>query len=694
MRTSHKRINDLIRDEKSKLTDEQIFASSSYAAYLTDIAEVASQRYKRKLKVKTDWNENPGADVAFTDNKVIYINCGNRLTAQYPTRELKSLSLIGFVGHEIGHILYTDFTSLGVFMQAVDNGTMYPSKPTDLEDEEVQNMEEYLEVISEKDEKKNMIIKYVLHSIANILEDVYIEERLCHDFPGKFKTAIRLNNVKLTEDSPSITYQVDNEVPNIAILINTILQYARIGDFNNDGGYKGELTDVFYDCMSLIDEVIGQTDARCRYDSANRILLKMWKYVKEWIEQIENDPSMTPQMLKEMLDSINKDNGGTGSAAGSALPSGTGTPVKGKYEADLSSKRAEISETQQILEEEGARIKLTKTNDIDEGDSGGIEYNKNYTGSGYENAVSDMNRLMNAVAEDRAMSIYNEELEDELQSESDNIRYGNAHSGIRIRVNRMASVPDTMRQSYAKVSPPLIAISKRLQRQIMQKLKSESEGSRMNGLYMGRRLNARALASNDGKVFYNKKLPSEETKLALAVLVDESGSMSCNDRETSARAASIVLYDFCQALNIPLAMYGHTEEEDVELYAYTEFDHPDKNDKFRIMDMSARSGNRDGAALRFVAERLSKRPEETKLLIIISDGQPAGYGYYGTEAEADLRGIKHEYKNKGVTMFAAAIGADKANIERIYKEGFLDITDLNKLPMNLTKLVLRYLKRM
>ena len=45
-------------------------------------------------------------------------------------------------------------------------------------------------------------------------------------------------------------------------------------------------------------------------------------------------------------------------------------------------------------------------------------------------------------------------------------------------------------------------------------------------------------------------------------------------------------------------------------------------------------------------------------------------------------------------MFAAAIGADKANIERIYKEGFLDITDLNKLPMNLTKLVLRYLKRM
>ena len=303
-----------------------------------------------------------------------------------------------------------------------------------------------------------------------------------------------------------------------------------------------------------------------------------------------------------------------------------------------------------------------------------------------------MERLLSAVAKERATSIYNEELEKELQAESNNIRYGNAHKGVKIRIRRMSNVPDTMRQKYVRVSPPLIAISKRLQRQIMQKLKSESEGSRMNGLYMGRRINARALAANDGKIFYNKKLPSEEAKLAVAVLVDESGSMSSNDRETSARAASIVLYDFCQALQIPMALYGHTEYSDVELYAYAEFDNPDKNDRFRIMDMSARCGNRDGAALRFVAERLSKRPEETKLLIVISDGQPAGNGYGGTAAEADLRGIKHEYKNKGVTMFAAAIGADKANIERIYQEGFLDITDLNKLPMNLTKLVLKYLK--
>ena len=111
-----------------------------------------------------------------------------------------------------------------------------------------------------------------------------------------------------------------------------------------------------------------------------------------------------------------------------------------------------------------------------------------------------------------------------------------------------------------------------------------------------------------------------------------------------------------------------------------------------MMDIAARGGNRDGAALRFVAERLLKRDEQIRLLILVSDGQPAATGYYGTDAEADLRGIKREYQNKGITMFAAAIGDDKPNIERIYGDGFLDVTDITKLPTNLTSLISRYIK--
>ena len=178
----------------------------------------------------------------------------------------------------------------------------------------------------------------------------------------------------------------------------------------------------------------------------------------------------------------------------------------------------------------------------------------------------------------------------------------------------------------------------------------------------------------------------------MALLVDESGSMSSASRITMAQQAAIILYDFCKSLQIPVTIYGHTEESAVELYSYAEFDSLDNQDCYRLMDMCARGCNRDGAALRFVADHLAGRPEEVKILILISDGQPNGHGYSGTEAEADLRAIKQEYQNKGIILFAAAIGSDKERIKRIYQDGFLDITDLNRLPKLLPALISQYIQ--
>ena len=60
--------------------------------------------------------------------------------------------------------------------------------------------------------------------------------------------------------------------------------------------------------------------------------------------------------------------------------------------------------------------------------------------------------------------------------------------------------------------------------------------------------------------------------------------------------------------------------------------------------------------------------------------------------EYGLRGIKHEYQRKGIIFVAAAIGDDKENIERIYGDSFLDITDLNQLPTKLTAVVKRHIR--
>ena len=130
----------------------------------------------------------------------------------------------------------------------------------------------------------------------------------------------------------------------------------------------------------------------------------------------------------------------------------------------------------------------------------------------------------------------------------------------------------------------------------------------------------------------------------------------------------------------------------MELYSYAEYEGYDNDDKYRMMDIGARSSNRDGAALRFVAEQLAGRPQEVKMLILVSDGQPADSGYSGSAAEEDLRGIKQEYRRKGILFVAAAIGDDKQNIERIYGDSFLDISDLNQLPVKLTSVVRRHVR--
>jgi len=693
MRTSHLALQRRIENERLKLTDEEVFASGPYSAYLTDMAEAATKRYKRRTRVRCFWNEEQNAGVACTDNRTISVNAANFLTQSFPTRQLRSDSLVGINGHEIGHILFTDFTMLQLYVNTLKAGRMYPAEPSDLTTREQIHLAEIKEIFKEKPEVEMAVIKIAAMEITNILEDVYVEARMCDAYPGVYRSGILLNNLRLPELTPSVTVQVKRGDHEYAIVVNLLIQYCKSGDVNNLHGYSGPYLNALYDCIPLIDESVYDDDGKARYIAANAILVKLWPYVKALIEKTKKDLADGKLTLDELLGRLKEELDkqivkGSGEHDGDSVP----VPFKGKFKHDPTKNGEVKEEIQNVVDFETGRIELEKTDSIDEGDDGGIEYNNDYTGAGYDSSAEDITRILNQVAEDKTYLLLDEELSDELQEEATRIRYGNAHHGIHVTVNRMSMVDQRLISAYQKIAPTLLLLSKRMQKQVLQALKDSREGGKLNGLLMGKRLSARSLVRDDGRYFYNNRLPDDTPKLAVGLLVDESGSMSCCDRVTNARAAALVIHDFCISLGIPVTVYGHSEWSDVELYAYAEFDSIDGKDKYRLMDISSRGGNRDGAALRFVAERLMKRNEQIRLLILISDGQPAADGYYGTEAEADLRGIKREYQNKGITLFTAAIGDDKPNIERIYGDGYLDVTDITKLPTNLTNLVSRYIK--
>lgn len=358
-----------------------------------------------------------------------------------------------------------------------------------------------------------------------------------------------------------------------------------------------------------------------------------------------------------------------------------------------SSDNQQPSNCQTVSDTEQGRLPQRQTDTLSVPEGGTTEHDDTYRGTGYANAASDIARILEAVAEDAVHTSLEKERKRELNELAQSISYGNIHNGVNMTVHRISEVEPELRDEYDEVADDLLHISRQLQKSVTQKLEDSRRGGKQTSLLMGRRLDAHAIARLDGRVFCKNALPNEAPALSVGLLLDESGSMCSCDRATYARATAIILYDFCRALDIPIMVYGHsTSSGRVDLYSYAEFDAIDRDDRYRLMDISSRGSNRDGAALRYVAEQLAKRTEDVKILMLVSDGQPADSGYYGTAAEEDLRGVKQEYQRKGILFVAAAIGADKDNIERIYGDSFLDITDLNKLPVKLAGIIKRYIR--
>ena len=146
MRTSHLALQRRIENERLKLTDEEVFASGPYSAYLTDMAEASTKRYRRRTQVRCYWDTDENAAIAFTNNRTISVNAANFLTQSFPTRRLRSDSLVGMNAHEIGHILFTDFNMLQLYLSTLHSGRMYPAEPSDLSTREEIHLAEIKEI--------------------------------------------------------------------------------------------------------------------------------------------------------------------------------------------------------------------------------------------------------------------------------------------------------------------------------------------------------------------------------------------------------------------------------------------------------------------------------------------------------------------------------------------------------------------
>ncbi|MFD0672168.1 vWA domain-containing protein [Cohnella sp. GCM10027633] len=270
------------------------------------------------------------------------------------------------------------------------------------------------------------------------------------------------------------------------------------------------------------------------------------------------------------------------------------------------------------------------------------------------------------------------------------------HRKVKLIVHRPA-FDEAQADEYEKLGRELLPLVRETARKTLPLLAREASAEWSRNRSYGGKFQADAVARRDYRVFAKKPPPNDAPALAVGLRIDESASMAAYGRLEAARRAAIAVYELCRLCDVPVLIYGDTADvsklERMSMYAYADFDRADPSDKYRLMNIGARSNNRDGMALRVIADRLARAPQAKKLLISIGDGQPKAMDdYAGPTAIEDMRRTIADYERKGVAFLAAAIGQDKEVIGGIYgKERFLDITDLETLPAQLVRVIARYL---
>lgn len=585
--------------------------------------------------------------------------------------------------------------------------TWYPSAPKLTKSSDVINEAEIFKFCA-ADQAYQRLFSRMAFEILNRLEDGFIEGAMLNRYPGILGQALAFFRKAQYEDFSTLTEMIaeeDDQSHIFITMLNLILLYAKYGSVKyGTEPLTDERVQALFSLLDDIDRAVTSNDHKDRLDVTNRILIRLWPYLKEYIELHSTDAEYAEtEKVLAMLPGVTAPASGTtgpagtpGDSSGSATTAGNRAATKALAD-DSGDTEGESQDAdgapQEVQAEENSRIPLKETTFVDEPIGGMTEWDTEYSGVSYPNAASDIERILDNIAQDDTYSELERNRLDELNQEAQEIEYGDIHKGVDKVIHRMSVVSEDLIDAFSEAAPKLLPISRRLQRTVLDKLKDRRRGGKQTGLYVGRRIDAHALPRRDGRVFYKNSLPNDRPELCVGVLLDESGSMSGYDRATYARASAIILHDFCVSLGIPIMVYGHsTGCNCVDLYSYAEFQAIDSNDAYRLMDISVRGSNRDGAALRFMMEQMRKRPEEVKLLILVSDGQPADTGYGGTAAEADLRGIKHDCEKAGIMLVAAAIGSDKENISRIYGDAFMDITDLSQMPIRLAEKLKKHIK--
>lgn len=212
-----------------------------------------------KIKV-SDVAQNMKRELAYTaDDRIIRINASHPILNGL-SNEHKSLVYTGLWTHEIGHQLYTDFSSMRAF------------------------------------ESKPSYEQQLCCQILNICEDAAIENFIRRDFEESFVTSIRFLNALLYKEA---------ELPENASPFMEVMQalnmFGIFGVVKNTSKMSQKAKEVFWEAIKPFDKLIEEPDTQKRFEYVCEIidmLKPLWESEKKAAEELE-------EMMRQLMRNIN-----------------------------------------------------------------------------------------------------------------------------------------------------------------------------------------------------------------------------------------------------------------------------------------------------------------------------------------------------------------------------------------------------
>lgn len=183
--------------------------------------------------------------------------------------------------------------------------------------------------------------------------------------------------------------------------------------------------------------------------------------------------------------------------------------------------------------------------------------------------------------------------------------------------------------------------------------------------------------------------------LAVVVLMDLSEStnemVEGSDKTILqlTREAATLVSTAINGIGDPFALHGFASDgrHDVQYYRFKDFNqHFDDEAKSRLAGMQGGLSTRMGTAMRHAAQHLLKQPERRKLLLLVTDGEPADID------ERDPQHLRHDTKkaveelySKGVLSYCLTLDPNADNyVKRIFGVNNYTIVDnVQRLPEQL-----------